>query len=483
MEAVFLKLLNMSISAGWLILAVVVFRILLKKAPKAIRCVLWTLVGIRLICPFSFESALSLIPSAETVSPNILFSQTPTIHTGIGSLNRAVNPVISESLAPAVGASVNPLQVITFVASIVWISGVLILLSYAAISYLHLRRRVSTAMCLRQNLWVCDQVASPFILGFVRPRIYLPSHMDEQQITHVIAHENAHIRRHDHWWKPVGFMLLAIYWFNPLIWLAYILLCRDIELACDEKVVKEMGTAEKKAYSEALLACSAPQRMIAACPLAFGEVGVKERIKNVLNYKKPAFWIIIAAVAACVVLAVCFLTNPKDDALHAPEPFGHSYLVAEISYDAPQYSFAYTPETAPQYCLTADYALMVKNDMLDERSNADWLTLGSMTGIELTKNNFDNYFEVNGEGIWQADMTAGKLRSNNEKAWQLLDTENPNSVFCYLLQQKNGDVYLTYGYYDPDGETDPASDDSSIRWLFKLSIDDEAKDNSAVGSV
>lgn len=313
MEAVFLKLLNMSIAAGWLILAVAVFRFLFKRAPKAIRCVLWAFVGIRLICPFSFESVLSLIPSAETVSPNILFSQSPTIHTGISSLNRAVNPVISESLAPSVGASVNPLEVITFVASIVWIIGVVILFSYAAVSYLRLSRRVSTAMCLRENLWLCDQVASPFILGFVRPRIYLPSHMDERQITYVVAHENAHIRRHDHWWKPVGFMLLAIYWFNPLIWLAYILLCRDIELACDEKVVKELGAADKKAYSEALLSCSVSQRMIAACPLAFGEVGVRERIKNVLNYKKPAFWIIIAAVAACVVLAVCFLTNPKEE--------------------------------------------------------------------------------------------------------------------------------------------------------------------------
>ncbi len=480
MEAVFLKLLNMSISAGWLILAVVVFRILLKKAPKAIRCVLWALVGIRLICPFSFESALSLIPSAETVSPDILYSQTPTIHTGIGALNQAANPIISEHLAPVAGVSVNPLQVLTSAASAVWIAGTAMLFTYAVVSYLRLRRRVSTAMRLRDNLWLCDQASSPFILGFVKPRIYLPSDMNERQLSHVVAHENAHIRRHDHWWKPIGFILLAVYWFNPMIWMAYILLCRDIELACDEKVVKEMGTAEKKAYSEALLACSAPQRMIAAYPLAFGEVGVKERINNVLNYKKSAFWIIVAAATICVILAVCFLTNPKDDALYAPKSFGHSYSVAEISYDAPQYSFAYTPDTAPRYCLTADYALMVKDDMLDERSSADWLTLGSMTEIELTKDNFDRYFEVNGAGIWQADMTSRKLRSNNEKAWQLLDTENPNSVFYYLLHQKNGDVYLTYGYYDTEG-TDPAFDDSSIRWLFKLAMDDESEDVSAMG--
>jgi len=310
-ESVFLKLLNMSIAAGWFVLAVVALRFLLKKAPKTIRCVLWALVGIRLICPFSFESALSLIPSAETVSPGILYSQAPMIHTGIGSLNRAVNPIISESLAPTASASVNPLQVMTITASIVWITGVAILLTYAAISYLRLRRRVSMAIRMRDNLWLCDQVSSPFILGFFKPHIYLPSDMDERHLAHVVAHENAHIRRHDHWWKLIGFTLLTVYWFNPLMWLAYILLCRDIELACDEKVVKEMGTAGKKAYSEALLSCSVTQRMITACPLAFGEVGVKERIRNVLNYKKPAFWIIVAAATACVVLAVCFLTNPK----------------------------------------------------------------------------------------------------------------------------------------------------------------------------
>ncbi len=313
MEAVFLKLLNMSIAAGWLVLAVAALRFLLKKAPKAIRCVLWALVGIRLICPFSFVSALSLIPSAETVSPDILYSQAPTIHTGISALNRTVNPIISESLSPSVGASVNPLQVITSAATVVWIIGVAILLAYAAISYLRLRRRVGAAMRLRDDLWLCDDISSPFILGFFKPRIYLPSHMDEMQLAHVIAHENAHIRRHDHWWKPIGFFLLAVYWFNPLMWLAYILLCRDIELACDEKVIKDLSVTEKKAYSEALLSFSVPQRMITACPLAFGEVGVKERIRNVLSYKKPAFWIIVAAAAACVALAVCFLTNPKDE--------------------------------------------------------------------------------------------------------------------------------------------------------------------------
>lgn len=314
MESVFLKLLNMSIAAGWLILAVVILRLLLKKAPKSIRCVLWALAGIRLVCPFSFESLLSLVPSAETVSPDILYAQSPTIHSGIAMFNAYVNPVISESLAPAAGSGVSPIQAAAHIASVVWMAGMAALLLYAAISYFSLRRKVRTAVLLRDNVWQSENVASPFVLGIVRPRIYLPFYLSGEDAEHVVAHENAHIGRRDHWLKPVGFLLLTVYWFNPLIWLAYVLLCRDIELACDERVVKRMSADGKKAYSETLLMCSVPHRAVAACPLAFGEAGVKQRIRNVLNYKKPAFLVIAVALVSCLAVAVCFLTNPKDDA-------------------------------------------------------------------------------------------------------------------------------------------------------------------------
>lgn len=311
MDAVFLKLLNMSITASWLILAVIVLRVLLKKAPKSIRGFLWALVGIRLVLPFSWESVLSLIPSAQTVGSDILYAEVPAIHSGISALNQAVNPVLSESLAPTAGASVNPMQVVAGVASVVWMVGMAALVLYGVVSYIRLRRRVAEAVILRDNLRQSEKVASPFVLGLFHPRVYLPFGLDGESLAYVVAHERAHIKRRDHWIKPIGFLLLAVYWFNPLVWLAYILLCRDIELACDERVVKEMGVEDKKAYSKALLSCSVPRRMIAACPLAFGEVGVKQRIKNVLNYKKPAFWIIVVALVSCVVVAVCFLTNPQ----------------------------------------------------------------------------------------------------------------------------------------------------------------------------
>lgn len=312
MQEVFLRLFNISITAGWLILAVLVARLLLRKAPKWMTCLLWGMVAVRLLCPVSIESIFSLIPSAKTVSPEILTSDTPTITTGISIWNTLVNPVITNTFAPTVGASVNPLQIWALIAALIWLAGVAVLLIYALVSSIRLKNKVKASLWKEGNVWICDEINTPFIFGVVRPRIYLPSNMDEEQQKHVLAHERAHIRRCDHIWKPLGFLLLAVYWFHPLIWIAYLLLCRDIELACDERVIKEMELDEKKAYSETLLNFNDPKGMITACLLAFGEVGVKARIKSVLNYKKPAVWIILVATVVCITLAVCFLTDPKE---------------------------------------------------------------------------------------------------------------------------------------------------------------------------
>lgn len=309
----FLKIINMSISASWIVLVVLVLRLLLKRAPKWVHVLLWGIVAVRLVCPFSLESALSLIPSAETVSPEIMMDRTPQIDSGVSVINDVVNPIISSSFTPQPMASANPLQILIPVAANLWLLGVLILLAYTAISYWRIRRKVRTAVHWQENIFQSEQVVSPFVLGILRPRIYLPFAMSEQEMDHVIAHEKAHIRRKDHWWKPLGFLVLTVYWFNPLLWLGYVLLCRDIELACDEKVVKDFTREQKADYSQALLRCSVNHRMISACPLAFGEVGVKRRVKSVLNYKKPAFWLIVAAVVASIVVAVCFLTDPLHD--------------------------------------------------------------------------------------------------------------------------------------------------------------------------
>lgn len=315
MSDLFLNIVNMSISASWLVLTVLLLRFVLKKAPKWVNVLLWGIVAVRLAFPFSIESALSLIPSAETISPGIMMDTVPSIQTGVPAINNVINPVIGSSLAPAPGASANPLQIWIPILSMIWVAGVAILLVYTAVSYWRLRRKVSKAVILRDNIFQSENVASPFVLGIIKPRIYLPFNMNGQDLEHVVAHEQAHIRRRDHWWKPLGFLLLTIHWFNPLMWLAYVLLCRDIELACDEKVIKELDNELRADYAQALVVCSVNRRMIAACPLAFGEVGVKERVKSVMNYKKPAFWVIILAVITCAVVAVCFLTNPAGTAL------------------------------------------------------------------------------------------------------------------------------------------------------------------------
>ena len=334
MNELFLKIINMSISASWLVLAVLILRFVLKKAPKWINVLLWGIVAIRLICPFSFESTLSLIPSAETIPLNIGMDTTPTINSGISAINNAVNPIISQSNTPMAGASVNLLQITIGICEYIWIFGMIALALYTAISYWRLRRKVDTAVCYKDNIFQSENVSFPFVLGIIKPRIYLPFKMNGQYLEHVVAHEQAHICRKDHWWKPLGFLLLMIHWFNPLMWLAYVLLCRDIELACDEKVIKELGNEQRGDYTQALVACSINRRMIAACPLAFGEVSVKERVKSVMNYKKPAFWVIIISVIVCVGVAVCFLTNPKQD----------SYILRIVVPAGSQEEFVYTDE-------------------------------------------------------------------------------------------------------------------------------------------
>ena len=316
MAAVFLKLLNLSISASWLVLAVLVLRLVSKRSPKWMNVLLWGIVALRLMLPFSIESALSLIPSAETVSPAVVqFDPAPTITSGVSVIDNAVNPSLSEHFSAVPTASVNPLYVWTEIAGWVWLIGLGAMLLYALVSYLRLRRRVSVSLPIQDHIYLCDAISSPFILGVVKPRIYLPSGLDEVQRQNVLAHEQAHLARRDHWWKPLGFALLAVYWFNPVLWLAYTLLCRDIELACDERVIRTMDESAVKTYSTVLLACSMPRKAVITCPLAFGEVGVKERVKNALHYKKPAFWVVAASVAVCVVVAVCFLTNPEHETM------------------------------------------------------------------------------------------------------------------------------------------------------------------------
>ncbi len=311
MNTVFLRLVNMSISAAWLVFAVLLVRSLFRRAPKWVNVLLWGLVALRLVFPFSLESVFSLIPSAETVPLDIEMMKEPAISSGITYVNQVVNPVIGQSAPVNEAASINPMQITVGIMTALWLLGMAAMIIYTVISYLILRHKVGTAVKLRDNIYQSENVGTPFVLGIFRPRIYLPFSAGEAETEHIVAHEVAHIKRRDHLWKPLGFLILSLYWFNPVIWAAYIFLCRDIELACDERVIKTLDSEARADYTQTLLSFSVNRRTIAACPLAFGEVGVKERVRSVMNYKKPAFWVILVSVTVCAVVAVCFLTNPK----------------------------------------------------------------------------------------------------------------------------------------------------------------------------
>ena len=449
MKTIFLKLVNMSIAASWLVLAVLILRLGLKKAPKWVNVLLWGIVALRLVCPFTLESALSLIPSAETISPEIMLDRTPEISTGIEPLDQVVNPVISTSFAPDPGDSANPLQILIPVAAGLWLLGMGAMALYTALSYCSLRRKLRTAVRLRENIFQCETVHSPFVLGILKPKIYLPYSLEGQDLSHVVAHEQAHIRRKDHWWKPLGFLLLTVHWFNPLMWLAYCLLCRDIELACDEKVIAELGNEQRADYSQALVACSVNRRMIAACPLAFGEVGVKERVRSILHYRKPAFWVMVTAVAVCILVAVCFLTDPVPVSKTLTSG---DYLIGQVLYAV---TVGDEISTAPpvKYRLTADHSLYLQQNEGDE-----WTYLGDLTPYTLSKDEIYGYMPV--------DVMRKKVNLRQITDSYILKVANDN--FYLMFQTENGKTYLAYGWEDVGERGDPGSDDTRLRRLYLL---------------
>lgn len=330
MEALFLKVLNMSLAASWPILAAGILRLVLKNAPKWVNVLFWSIAAIRLICPLTIESPVSLMPNSigngglvsgwtDDYIGDIDIYHPGSIHYD-AAIGAGREPVSDGEGGYYVVTKHDQLDepdtienTVIPVLSAVWLTGVGAMFLYAAVSYMQLRKKVGASILVQDRIWICDDIQTPFILGVFKPRIYVPSGMDAAQFPHILAHENAHLKRHDHWWKPLGYLVLAVHWFNPLVWAAYILFCRDIELACDEKVICELNQCDSLSYSEALLSCSVNRTTAVVCPLAFGEVGVKERVKRVLNYKKPAFWIVVVAVIACIALAVSFLTNPKGE--------------------------------------------------------------------------------------------------------------------------------------------------------------------------
>ena len=476
MSTLFLRILNFSLVAGWLILAVLLLRVLLKKAPRWISCLLWALVALRLLLPFSVESVLSLIPSSEVIPADITVQSAPAIDTGISFVNRTINPIINEGFAPRTTAAERPMQSLVSIASVIWIVGVLAMLLYALISFLILKRQVRAAIPAGKDsrTYLCDEIRSPFILGIFRPCVYIPSALDEETKKYVSAHESSHIRRRDHLWKPLGFLLLSVYWFQPLCWIAYILLCRDIEAACDEKVIRDRDADYLAAYSRALLDCALQRRRISVCPLAFGENNVKGRIRGILNYKKPAFWLIMLALCACIVAAVCFLTDPpkKETEQNAEEK------VAEAGEtDTPEGD---TEEFWHDYCADS-----FGGGSVDEERSADYIPTeaGDWTSLGDLDGNGTEEYVVWREGdesddytfYWDLYFNCELIRQEENilpcsfnEAWYLdLDGDGKEEIFIpyypavnsmpqmqYLALRKNGSVWEEM----ENTETDPSSD-------------------------
>lgn len=449
------------------ILVVLLARLLLRRAPKVFSYALWSLALLRLLCPISFESAASPLPVAAAPIPlDIGYMQTPEIHTGLASFNAVIN----DSLPAATPwASMNPMQVWIAIGEAVWLVGMAVMAICALISLLRLRRRLVGAVQIEDGIYLADHIPTPFVFGVFRPRIYLPSGLSEAERAHVIAHERAHIRRLDHVTRLLGYIALLLHWFNPLVWLAFRLSQRDMELSCDELVVRRaareaQGTERsdpRAAYAASLLHLSCPGYHLPGAPLAFGESDTSVRVKNILRYKQPALWLSALALLLCLAAAGCALMSRKP-ASDTPTPSaqapGGEYGVSAILYDAPIYSFTYvSPEHAPQYRIDEDLTLHEGNGI----SGEGWTTLGTLEETTPDAAAFEALFLR--YPTYDPNFSAAAIAAETAHTYQLKQGEGlPVALYLLVMVQKDGEQLLLYGYSGEDGSAPHA------RWLFAL---------------
>lgn len=309
MSELFLTILNMSLTASYVIIFAILIRLALQKAPKVISYALWVVVAFRLVIPFSFESVFSLLPQTATPIPHdIIYQQKPQINSGILSVDSIVNELLP---SPTIGASVNPMQVYTEICSYIWMIGIIALLVYSLLSVFHLKKQLKNAQLIGQYIYEADNLNTPFVLGFINPKIYLPVGLSKEECQYILLHEQTHIHRKDHIIKIAAFLILTIHWFNPLVWIAFMLMSMDMELSCDERVLKEINVDIKKSYANSLLTLATGRHILNGSPLAFGEGNVKWRIKNVLNYKKPKFWVVAISITVVIAVGIGLVANPK----------------------------------------------------------------------------------------------------------------------------------------------------------------------------
>ncbi len=464
MNEFFLEFLNMSLKASYVILAVIIVRFLLKKAPKKYSYALWAVAAFRLVCPVSFQSVISLfalkIEKNNTTHVDLTQVVSPTINTIQPQANIGLPPIdtaINNSLpAPTPQYSANPMQKLVYVAAFIWLVGIAALLIYGIVSYIRLHRKLRFAVKFEDNIYQTEAVSSPFIMGFVRPKIYIPYGLDPSSLEYVLAHEKAHIKRLDHIVKPISFLVLTAHWFNPLVWLSFYLMSRDMEMSCDEKVL--VKGAPSKDYSTTLLSLAVKKRFPSPSPLAFGESGVKGRIKNALKFKKPALWITVIAVIICIAVIFICAADPKKET-EEREVFGKVYSTNGLIYDVGMFSFVPEEKTVGKYYVDNNGTLYERGWYEEE----GWREVGTFAEFELTKSNFDELFI--GTQMWTDGYSVNKLHKNNVRAWEF----SADGYFNYLLEQNNGEVYLVIGH---DGEEFP---EPLIRWVFLLEPTDAAE--------
>ena len=445
MEDLFIHVLNISITASFFVLAIILYRLFAKKAPKWVSVLLWGFVGLRLLFPFSIESALSLIPSKNTIPTTITHDRYPALDTGFGSIDEIVNPVLSGSMEARPEYSANPMQILLTILGWVWIAVMLSMLIYMVASFIYLRIKTRVKVEREDNVYLCDYVKTPFIFGIIKPRIYLPSDISDKDYSLVVAHERAHIKRLDHIWKPLGFLLLSIYWFNPLLWVAYVLFCRDIESACDEKVVSDLQDNEKADYSEALLSLGIKSRVISACPLAFGEVSVKSRVSAISKYKKPATIAIVISLVVCTIFAVCFLTYKKNNTVAIDQGIWYAGKVIG-STDANA-----TCDDVPLFVFTENVDLLVESKNLADLS---YVRLGKMNSAYVSKSEYESLFEgVTFREGYDAEYFHNAIKS----VWRITPSVSSgvDHKEVYLLRSEK-ELYMGY------------ADDGKIGTLYEL---------------
>jgi len=485
------KLLNMSLTASVIILFLLLIRFCMRKAPKIFSYMLWGIVLFRLICPVSVESRLSVFNLFDTpvtesgvmeyIPENVVHTEYPHVSLPVPAVNAVINEALPKGKEQLVA---DPLEAYVSIATYLWMIGAAAMITVSVVKLMKLKRLLIGSVHVKDNIYLADHIDSPFVIGLFYPKIYLPSNLDEREQEFVLLHEKHHIFRGDHFFKLLSFLALCIHWFNPLVWTAFILSGKDMEMSCDEAVMKKIGSDIRADYSASLLRFATGRKIIAGTPLAFGEGDTKARVKNVMKYKKPALWLIAVAIIVCLAVCLCFLTNPmepKDTNIILPEEV---YRVSEVVYSAPQYSFVMDLQNAPSYRITSDLRLFESTGTAissQQPNSLEWSLCGVLSEISLTKKTFDALFDTNDYVVWQSSK-AELIRSNNKTAWRVFCDTNNVERFYYVLEQQNGDMYLCFGYPDPEGETDPASDDSHIRWLFHLSPAD-SYESSVEGTI